>query len=43
MLSEQLQIALAEFWHVAWVLVLLIAGISVFTGFVREYIPQEKL
>lgn len=43
MLSEQLQIALAEFWHVAWVLVLLIAAISVLTGFVREYIPQEKL
>lgn len=42
MFIEQLKIALAEFWHVAWVLVLLIAGISVLTGFVREYIPQEK-
>lgn len=42
MFMEQLKIALAEFWHVAWVLVLLIAGISVLTGFVREYIPQEK-
>jgi uncharacterized membrane protein YraQ (UPF0718 family) len=42
MLIEQLKIALAEFWHVAWVLVLLIAGISVLTGFVREYIPQDK-
>lgn len=42
MFEEQLKIALAEFWHVAWVLVLLIAGISVLTGFVREYIPQEK-
>ncbi|HEX3046326.1 MAG TPA: permease [Bacillota bacterium] len=42
MFIEQLKIALAEFWHVAWVLVLLIAGISILTGFVREYIPQEK-
>lgn len=42
MFVEQLNIALAGFWHVAWVLVLLIAGISVLTGFVREYIPQEK-
>lgn len=42
MFQEQLKIALAEFWHVAWVLVLLIAVISVVTGFVREYIPQEK-
>lgn len=42
MFVEQLNIALAEFWHVAWVLVLLIAAISVITGFVREYIPQEK-
>ena len=43
MFTEQLKIAFAEFWHVAWVLVLLIAGISVLTGFVREYIPQERL
>ncbi|HML31987.1 permease [Sporomusa sphaeroides] len=43
MFNEQMEIALAEFWHVGWVLVLLIAGISVLTGFVREYIPQEKL
>lgn len=43
MFIEQLKIALAEFWLVAWVLVLLIAGISVLTGFVREYIPQEKI
>lgn len=42
MFAEQLRIAFAEFWHVAWVLVLLIAVISVLTGFVREYIPQEK-
>jgi len=39
MLTEQLKIALTEFWHVAWILVLLIAGISILTGFVREYIP----
>ncbi|BAE86394.1 permease [Desulfitobacterium hafniense] len=43
MLNDQIKIALAEFWHVGWVLVLLIAGISILTGFVREYIPQERL
>jgi len=42
MLNEQLKIALGEFWHVGWVLVVIIAGISVLTGFVREYVPQEK-
>lgn len=42
MSSEQLTIALAEFWHVGWILVVMIAGISILTGFVREYIPQEK-
>ncbi|MCB8816684.1 permease [Desulfosporosinus shakirovi] len=43
MFEEQLKIALAEFWHVAWVLVLVIGVISIITGFVREYVPQEKL
>ncbi|MBR0598568.1 permease [Sinanaerobacter chloroacetimidivorans] len=42
MLEQQMKLALAEFWHVGWILVVLIAGISVLTGFVREYIPQEK-
>ncbi len=42
MLNEQIHIALGEFWHVGWVLVVIIAGISILTGFVREYIPQEK-
>lgn len=42
-MSEQMKIALGEFWHVAWVLALIIAGISILTGFVRMYIPQEKL
>jgi uncharacterized membrane protein YraQ (UPF0718 family) len=42
MLNDQLKIALGEFWHVGWVLVVIIAGISILTGFVREYIPQEK-
>lgn len=42
MFLAQLKIAVTEFWHVAWVLTLLIAAISVLTGFVREYIPQEK-
>ena len=43
MINEQIQIALGEFWHVGWILVVIIAGISVLTGFVREYIPQQKL
>jgi len=43
MFNEQFQIALDEFLHVGTALVLIIAVISVLTGFVREYIPQEKL
>ncbi|MDY0052458.1 MAG: permease, partial [Aliarcobacter sp.] len=43
MFSEQLQIAFEEFLHVGVALVLIIAVISVITGFVKEYIPQEKL
>ena len=43
MLNEKLLIALGEFWHLTWVLVLIIAGISIITGFVRAYIPQEKI
>ncbi|GEM02918.1 hypothetical protein SAMN05421839_13120 [Halolactibacillus halophilus] len=42
-MSEQLIIALEEFWHVGSVLIMVIAGISILTGFVKEYIPQEKL
>ena len=42
MFSEKLLAALGEFWHVTWILALLIAGISVLVGFMREYIPQEK-
>ena len=42
-MSERLSMALGEFWHVGSVLFILIAAISVITGFVREYIPQEKL
>jgi len=43
MLSDQLQIAFDEFLHVGVALILIIAAISVITGFVKEYIPQEKL
>nr|WP_319537455.1 permease [uncultured Methanospirillum sp.] len=43
MLEDQLTIAFNEFVHVAVVLVILIAVISVITGIVREYIPQEKI
>jgi len=41
-MDDKIKIALGEFWHVGWVLVVIIAGISILTGFVREYIPQEK-
>jgi len=43
LLEEQLTIAFNEFIHVAVVLVLLIAVISVLTGIMREYVPQEKI
>ena len=43
MFEEQLTIAFNEFIHVAVVLVILIAVISVLTGIVREYVPQEKI
>lgn len=42
MFDEKFKIALGEFWHVGSVLVIVIAGIAILTGFVREYIPQEK-
>jgi uncharacterized protein len=41
--EEQLTLAFNEFVHVALVLVILIAVISVLTGIVREYVPQEKI
>ncbi|SNT76784.1 permease [Paracoccus seriniphilus] len=37
------KIAFDEFLHVGGALVLIIAVVSVLTGIVREYIPQEKL
>ncbi|WP_435234618.1 permease [Psychromonas sp. PT13] len=40
---EKLMIALNEFIHVGGALVLIIAVVSVLTGFMREYIPQDKL
>lgn len=40
---EKLTIALNEFIHVAGALVIVIAVVSVLTGFMREYIPQKKL
>ena len=43
MFSEQLKIALDEFLHVGIALILIIAVIAIFTGFVKEYIPQQKL
>jgi len=40
---DKLMIALNEFIHVAGALVLIIAVVSVLTGFMRECIPQDKL
>lgn len=39
----KLTIALNEFIHVGGALVLVIAVVSVLTGFMREYIQQDKL
>tara|TARA_R110002167_G_scaffold2709_2_gene13418 strand:- start:217 stop:1200 length:984 start_codon:yes stop_codon:yes gene_type:complete len=40
---DKLTIALNEFIHVGGALAIVIAVVSVLTGFMREYIPQEKL
>jgi len=40
---DKLTIALNEFIHVGGALVIVIAVVSVLTGFMREYIPQDKL
>ncbi|WP_047245042.1 permease [Maribacter thermophilus] len=42
-MNEKLTLALNEFIHVGVVLVLIIALVSVLTGMVRAFIPQEKL
>ncbi|WP_417454186.1 permease [Kiloniella sp.] len=41
--TDQLTVALNEFVHVGSGLVLVIAAVSILTGFMREYIPQDKL
>ncbi|OOV88519.1 permease [Oceanospirillum linum] len=40
---DKLTIALNEFLHVGGALAIVIAAVSVLTGFMREYIPQDKL
>ncbi len=40
---DKLTIALDEFIHVGGVLVIVIAAVSIMTGFMREYIPQDEL
>ncbi|MBP1840002.1 permease [Formosa algae] len=42
-MNEKLNLALNEFIHVGVVLVLIIALVSVITGLIRAFIPQEKL
>lgn len=41
--TDKLMIALNEFIHVGGALVIVIAIVSILTGFMREYIPQDKL
>ncbi len=41
--TDKLTIALNEFIHVGGALVIVIAIVSILTGFMREYIPQDKL
>lgn len=41
--TEKLMVAFNEFVHVGGALVIIIAVVSVVTGFMREYIPQDKL
>jgi uncharacterized membrane protein YraQ (UPF0718 family) len=40
---DKLTIALNEFIHVGGALIAVIAAVSILTGFMREYIPQDKL
>jgi uncharacterized membrane protein YraQ (UPF0718 family) len=40
---DKLSIALNEFIHVGGALIIVIAVVSILTGFMREYIPQDKL
>jgi uncharacterized membrane protein YraQ (UPF0718 family) len=42
-MNEKLSLALDEFIHVGVVLVFIIAVVSILTGVIRAYIPQEKL
>lgn len=42
-MNEKLSLALDEFIHVGVVLVLIIALVSIITGVIRAFIPQEKL
>jgi uncharacterized membrane protein YraQ (UPF0718 family) len=41
--TEKMMIALNEFIHVGGALVIIIAVVSVLTGLMREFIPQDKL
>ena len=42
-MNEKFNLALEEFIHVGVVLILIIALVSIFTGLIRAFIPQEKL
>jgi len=42
-MNEKLNLALNEFIHVGVVLILIIAIVSILTGLIRAFIPQEKI
>jgi uncharacterized membrane protein YraQ (UPF0718 family) len=42
-MNEKFNLALEEFIHVGLVLILIIALVSIFTGLIRAFIPQEKV
>ncbi|MGJ8759563.1 MAG: permease [Polaribacter sp.] len=42
-MNEKFNLALEEFIHVGVVLIFIIALVSIFTGLIRAFIPQEKL
>jgi len=43
LMNEKMTLALNEFIHVGVVLLIIIAAVSILTGLVRAFIPQEKL
>jgi len=40
---ENLDLAINEFWHFLWILFLIVLGVSILSGIMREFIDQNKL